>query len=271
MLGRERPWATVHRVELARGGRAWFKRCAPIQWFEPRLTAALASRWPDRVTEAIAHDAGRGWLLMRDAGASLRDLDNPPEAWLAILPRYAELQIGEAEHVVEHLEGGVPDARLERLPALFGELLRLDLPLTPAEIVRLRAFEPALARLCAELAAAGLPDTVQHDDLHDVSVYSLDGHLRVLDWGDASIAHPFFSLFVTFQFLGEQAQLRDAYLEPWGGSAQREAAAIALRLGAFARCHAWARQRESLRPAERPDFDTGFAEVLRRALRYVDV
>lgn len=36
----ERPWATVLRVPLA-DGVAWFKACAPVQAFEPRLTAEL--------------------------------------------------------------------------------------------------------------------------------------------------------------------------------------------------------------------------------------
>ena len=50
--------------------------------------------------------------------------------------------------------------------------------------------------------------------------------LRVLDWGDSSISHPFASLVVTFRFLEEFnklppgdpwfPRLRDAYLEPWG-------------------------------------------------------
>ena len=44
----ERPWATVLRVPIA-GGIAWFKACAPVQAFEPRLSAELYSRWPDRV------------------------------------------------------------------------------------------------------------------------------------------------------------------------------------------------------------------------------
>ena len=44
----ERPWATVLRVPIA-GGVAWFKACAPVQAFEPRLSAELYSRWPDRV------------------------------------------------------------------------------------------------------------------------------------------------------------------------------------------------------------------------------
>jgi hypothetical protein len=269
VLGRERPWATAHRVELADGGQAWFKRCEPLQAFEPRLTADLYERWPQLVTEVVAFDAERGWLLMRDAGAQLRDLGNPEHLWLQVLPRYAELQAGEAAHAADHLRAGVPDMRLEVLPGIYAGLLELELPIERVELARLRAFEPELARLCAELAGASLPETVQHDDLHDASVYALGGHVRVLDWGDASIAHPYFSLYVNFQAVGDDDRRRDAYLEPWGGG-RVETFELAMRLGAFARACAWARQRESLAAPDRPDFDVRFAEVLRRALGRVE-
>jgi len=63
----ERPWATVWRVPLA-DGVAWFKACAPVQAFEPRLTAGLYTRWPDRVAEVLGCDEERAWLLLADAG-----------------------------------------------------------------------------------------------------------------------------------------------------------------------------------------------------------
>src|SRR5262249_10332456 len=152
---------------------------------------------------------------------------NPPEAWLAALPLYAELQQGEAVHASDHLDHGVPDLRPATLPARYDELLRLDLPLEREEARRLRAFTRRFAALCEELAAYGVPETIQHDDLHHANLYADGGCLRVLDWGDASISHPFASLVVTFRFLEERtkltpgdpwfARLRDAYLEPWGG------------------------------------------------------
>ncbi len=103
----ERPWATVLRVPLAEGA-AWFKACAPVQAFEPRLTAELFARWPDRVTEVLGYDEERAWLLLAGAGTPVRLLGNPPEAWLAALPLYAELQRGEAAHTHEHLIGKRP-------------------------------------------------------------------------------------------------------------------------------------------------------------------
>ena len=274
----QEPWATVLRVPLA-GGVAWFKACAPVQAFEPRLTAALFARWPDRVAEVLGWDRQRAWLLLADAGTPLGAVGNPPRAWLEALPRYAELQRGEATHAREHLAHGVPDLRVATLPARYEELLRPDLPLTDEERGRLRGFAPRFAQLCGELAAHQVPETVQHDDLHMANVYIRGGRLRVLDWGDASISHPFASLVVTFRFLEQRnrlvpgdrwfARLRDAYLEPWGGGLAG-VFALALRVGAFAHTFAWTRQRDHLPEPARPEFDREFRVVLRRALAMTD-
>ena len=270
----ERPWSTVLRVPLA-DDVAWFKACAPVQAFEPRLTAELSARWPDRVTETLAHDEERAWLLLADAGTSLRELGNPPETWLRVLPLYAELQRGEAAHADDHVVHGVPDLRLATLPARYEGRLRGDLPLEPDELRRLRDFGPRFAELCDELAEHGVPETVQHDDLHHANVYVRDESTRVLDWGDTSIGHPFASLVVTFGFLEEVnalpppdpwfERLRDAYLEPWG-SGLETTFALALRVGTFAYAIAWVRQRDQLTDASRRAFDKHFPGVLRRAL-----
>ncbi|HEY3501158.1 MAG TPA: hypothetical protein VGN37_00070 [Actinocatenispora sp.] len=270
-----RPWSTVRRVPLAHGA-AWFKACAPVQAFEPRLSARLSERWPDRVAEVLAHDEDRGWLLLADAGEPTAR-SNPPEAWLAALPRYAELQRGEAAHAGEHVAHGVPALPVVALPARLADLVEADLPLDRAERARLAAAAPGYGRLCAELADdRRLPATVQHDDLHMANLYRHDGRMRVLDWGDASVSHPFFSLVVTFRFLAERTglgpddpwfgRLRDAYLEPWGGGFG-ETFDLALRVGAVAHAVAWARQRDFLPPSEWPAFDQGYAHILRRALR----
>lgn len=270
----ERSWATVMRVPLA-NGVVWFKACAPVQAFEPRLTGELFARWPDRVAEVLGQDNERAWLLLADAGTRVSALGNPPEVWLRALPLYAELQRGEAAHAHDHLAHGVPDLRLATLPARYGEMLRRDLPLEAAEVRRLSEFEPRFSELCADLAEHDLPATVQHDDLHLANLFLQDGRPRVLDWGDASISHPFASLVVTFRFLEQInklppsdawfARLRDAYLEPWGGGL-RDAFALSMRIGRFAHAIAWTRQQDALPAAARPEFDDEFRVVLRRAV-----
>ena len=274
----ERPWGTVMRVPLV-DGTAWFKECGHGWEFEAPLTVGLAARWPDLVAEVLAYDRERAWLLLADAGKPIGVQGNPPEAWLAALPAYAELQRGETERVAEHLAAGVPDLRVASVPAGYERLLAQELPLDDDEVVRLRAFAPGLAELAADLDARGIPASVQHDDLHMNNLFEQDGHLRVLDWGDSSIGHPFWSLVVTFRFLDETtglppgdpwfARIRDAYLEPWG-QGLIDTFELAQRVGIFAHAVAWTRQRDRLPESFRPRFDSAFAIILRRALARVE-
>ena len=276
-VAHERPWATVLRVPLA-DGTAWMKACGPVQFFEPRLTAALFARWPDRVAEVLGYGEQRGWLLLTHAGTPIGARGNPPEAWLAALPAYAELQRGEAAHAGDHLRHGVSDLRLASLPARYEQLVTRDLPLAAEEMTRLRRFTTRFADLCDELAEHRIPDTIQHDDLHMANLYvrnERNERPRVLDWGDASISHPFASLVVTFRFLEEVTglppgdpwftRLRDAYLERWG-SGLTGAFDLALRVGTFAHIVAWARQRDYLTDQQRVRFHQGYPIVLRRAV-----
>lgn len=279
-ITRHRPWASVGSVRLVDGRLAWFKACRPVQAFEPRLTAALASRWPDRVAEVLGHDAGRAWLLTADAGDEVGKHGNDPEIWLRALPRYAELQRGEVGHVAEHLANGVPDMRASTLPARYEQLLTADLPLEPGEVRRLRRFAATFATLSDDLWAVDPVASVQHDDLHLRSLYVDGDALRVLDWGDASIAHPFGSLVVTFRFLEAVnglapshpwfERLRDAYLEPWGAG-RVETFELATRVGMVAQMIGWQRHRAAMPHAYRVRFDVHFAETLRQVLaRVVD-
>jgi hypothetical protein len=277
----ERPWASVWRVPVGREV-AWFKACAPPHAFEAGLTAALASRRPGLVADVLAADAERGWLLLADAGEAI-GLHADLAHWLSLLPRYAELQRSEAAHAGEHLRRGSPDRRLAAFPALFDGMLARDLPLADGDRVRLARFQGRFAALCEELDGAGLPDTVQHDDLHGLNVSGSPGDARILDWGDSCVSHPFLTSFVTFDHLdaiGGDAdtdgagyrRLRDAYLEPWGRADElREAFDLAYRLGAFAHVfkelHVFDAVPEPLRRPFAPDLPPVLEGCLRAAAR----
>lgn len=271
-LEKERPWATVLRVPIE-GGRAFFKACRPVQAFEPGLTWFLADRYPGLVAEVLAHDRDRAWLLTADAGAPLDDLGNPPERWLELLPRYAELQ-RKQRHLSVLFVLGVPRLLWSRLPSSFDQLVSRDLPLEPGELAAARRLRPRIEARVDELMSAPLRDTIDHADLHHRSVFIRDGRMRILDWGDASVSHPFFSLAVTFHWLREVngltpedpwfARLRDAYLEPWG-SGLVPVFETAQRLGKLARALAWLRHREAMPVGAFPLFDDLWPTVLRDA------
>lgn len=258
MLVSDEAWAKVYRVP-----HGWLKVCAPVQAFEPRLSASLSERWPDRVAEVLDHEDG-AWLLLADAGTPIGTL----ESWERVLPLYAELQRGEIARVPEHLESGLPDLRIEVLPTRYEQMVaRTDLPLEPEALDRLRRFAPRYTELCVELASRGIADSIQHDDLHMTNVYERDRTLRVLDWGDSSVSHPFMSLFETFRHLEARdwhPRLRDAYLEPWGADLL-DTFDLALRVGTIAHSVAWLRQYDCLR-SERERAQFGLEGMLRLAV-----
>jgi Phosphotransferase enzyme family len=242
------PWSTVMRVPTQRGD-LYFKANADALQFEAALVTLLAARRPDCVPPLLAVDSERGWMLMADAGTRLREFVEHARdlsCWLEILPLYAGLQIDMAGDVERMLAAGVPDLRLPTLPEKFGEMLdELD-QLQAGDRRRLIASIPRVREMCDELAAYGLPETIQHDDLHDGQVFVREGRYLLLDWGDACISHPFFTLAVTLE--GQLAwglfdvqdsvdvkPFRDAYLGPFArisGAVDLVAASVtALRLG----------------------------------------
>ena len=119
------------------------------------------------------------------------------------MPSYAELQKGEIGHALDHVGHGVPDLRMAALRVGYERLVASELPIARDDVNRLRDFAPDFTELCAALAQQGIQESVQHDDLHMRNLYSAGGKLRIVDWGDSSIAHPFFSLLVMFRFLEE--------------------------------------------------------------------
>jgi hypothetical protein len=272
------PWATVWRLPVA-DGVVYVKECHGRWRFEAALTGAVSARWPDVAVTVLAVDPDRARLVLADAGAPVVELGNPPELWCEVLPRYAELQRGESMHASEHLVAGVPDLRTATLPARYDWLLSLPLPIPADDHRRLVSFAPRFGRLCADLASEGTGDTVQHDDLHHGNVFRGPHGVRVLDWGDTSIAHPFFSAVVTFRFLEEHngfaptdpwfTRVRDAYLEPWDRGRVEEFE-LAQRVGIFTHAIAWGLCRAGLTAAQQAAFDRDYPVILRRALARVD-
>lgn len=249
------------RIPLAGGDAAWLKQCAPVQRFEPALTWSLFERWPDRIVDVLAHDAERGWLLLADAGTPVGAFGNVEDAWMAALPLYAELQRGEASHAAEHLDGGVTDRRPGILPALYDDMLARDLPLEPEEIDGLRRIAPAFAERCAELAGS-LPNTIEHGDLHLANVYAKDDRVLFLDWGDAGVSHPFFSLARADDVW--DARLRAAYLEPWGHGLE-DVLERALPVGSFVHAFGFLRMWDHLDEAGRTHYRASMPRIVRRA------
>ncbi|MFZ5858341.1 MAG: phosphotransferase family protein [Chloroflexota bacterium] len=238
-------WSTVIRVPSSEG-MLFFKATSDETIHEIALTEKLAAWLPDCMPDLVASDPARGWMLMRDGGEQLRTSIRPTKdvrPWEPVITKYAEVQIGLAEHVDEILALGIPDHRLAALPGLYSQLLTDDESmmvdrekgLTSADYHQLQNLIPRFEQICADLAAFGIPESVNHGDFHDGNVLVKDGRITFFDWGDASVTHPFVSLrtfFVSMEIAldlddwapptSEMLTLRESYLARWEGFASKE-------------------------------------------------
>ncbi|MFF4172193.1 aminoglycoside phosphotransferase family protein [Streptomyces sp. NPDC001744] len=256
---RVRPWSILVRFRTGTGERdaVWFKAGAPDNAFEAALGGVLARWVPDHVVTPLAVDAGRGWSLLPDGGPLFRHVldagDAGPESWTRALAQYARMQRALTPYADRMSALGVPGARTADLPRLFDGLVADNPVLGPAARRALVARRPLLLDWCAELDGYGIPDSLDHSDLHDGQVLTpAPGRFTFFDWGDAAVAHPFGSLLVPARAVrerygpGHAERLRDAYLEPWTGLGPslpelRRAATLAVRLAALGRAVSWSR------------------------------
>jgi hypothetical protein len=237
-------WSTVLHFPTDQG-TLFFKATAHETIYEAALTQSLSRWFPDCMPELVAVDVTRGWMLMRDGGEQLRESIRPTQditPWKPVIARYAEVQVRLAQHVTEMLSLRVPDQRLSVLPGLFTELLRDEASLmidqekglTSAEFRQVKEKIARFEQVCANLAAFGIPESLNHGDFHDGNVLVKDGRIIFFDWGDATVTHPFVSLrtfFVSIEialklddyaFTPEMAGLLDLYLKPFQQFASQE-------------------------------------------------
>jgi len=241
-----RTWSTVMSVPTSTGA-VWFKANHEPLKHEAALVGLLSARVPERVPPLLAADVARGWMLMADAGERLRTVipvERSLDRWLDALEATARIQLALEDDVDELLALGVPDQRLTTLTSGYARLMD-EIDAEP----RFRDALPRVAELVEQLSAYGIRETIQHDDLHDGQVFVLDGRQLIMDWGDACVSHPFFTLSVTIEGViawglddvensVDVAPFRDAYLRPYAERYPQldatdllEASRLATRLG----------------------------------------
>lgn len=240
------------------GKRFYAKAVTPISEGEAELTLRLARRHPGLVPEVVAIDVVQGWLLLRDIeGEALRE-HATLSRYETSLRQYAKLQRQETAHVDELLSYGIPDRR----PARLKEEIRMYLPelctgLNQEKADAVLALRDELLTMCDELAT-GVPMSLEHGDLHGGNIFWREqaDDLCILDWGDATVTHPFFSVRVFWNALYdllpeddevawyEQIQkMRTVYLTEWEGIAPSDVLwrhlLIAEELGCVYRALSW--------------------------------
>ena len=186
----------------AASGNYYFKAVPESLRRECAVTAYLAQHFPTAVPQVIATESARRWLLMAACPGRTLDTVTDVVSWERAAMQYARLQVACVPRVRELGALGCVRRSLDTLAEAIGPLStdtaahRPGEPdgLSTAEIARLQACVPLLQRHCEQLAAYGIPDTLEHGDLWPGNFLVDQDTCVIIDWEDVAIAHPFFSL-----------------------------------------------------------------------------
>jgi hypothetical protein len=202
------------------GGDVWLK--APCEHFraEARVHPTVARLFPDLVPVLIAAEETEGWLLMEPM-TGVEDDDQADGAGLEVATRWATAQIEAVEHVATLLAGGCRRRGVEETLAGFRRVLASSSELallSEEQLTAARGCAGELESLVREFWGAGVPDTLAHGDLHLGNV-AWDGEtLRIYDWTDGCVSHPFLDASHLAHFTRARpgdAGLESTYAEQW--------------------------------------------------------
>jgi aminoglycoside phosphotransferase (APT) family kinase protein len=189
----QRRWSQSAVLRIPAGsGDVWFKATCEHFHGEPAITRVLAAHFSDLMPVVLAEDDDLVWLLMEPlAGAGH---SRAPGADRVLAPRFVELQIASVALRDELLAAGCPDRGLKQTLRGFRGVLAesVELPrLTEPEVSAVREAAAEIEARVEEFWACGLPDTLSHGDLHLGNVAYDGSQLRVFDWTDSCLSHPF--------------------------------------------------------------------------------
>jgi hypothetical protein len=224
----------------------YFKALPDSYATESRLVHLLSDWASGFVPDVVARS--ERWLLMCACRGHTLESGAPLATWEHVASAYAELQLESTRHVPALRGLGCLERGPLQLRALIGPILSdraallegTEHGLTPPEAYRLRQLQSRIEANCDELATSGLPLALEHGDLWDSNVYVADDRIEFIDWTDASLAHPFFSLMPLLVSASwdpnlstvpdAQQRIVDAYLAHWTEYAAPERLRRALAL-----------------------------------------
>ncbi len=201
-------------------GDVWFKASCDLFRSEAALHRVVARHFPDDVPVLIATDDDRGWLLM-EAMQGAGESDRVPGADAALAERWGVVQLASLDVLDELREAGAPVRGADVTVAGFRRAATESpelASLTPEQRTALGEVTDEVERMVREFWDCGVPDTLNHGDLHLGNV-AFDGSvLRVFDLTDSCVSHPLLDGYHLAHFderRPSESTLFAAFVKPW--------------------------------------------------------
>jgi hypothetical protein len=192
-------------------GAVWFKAVGDPNLREFSVTRSLTTSLPQYVPELLAVNTDwHAWLTQEAQGQGLFE-SSDHGTWCQAAEMLAELQIASHDHRMELLAAGAHDVRSQKLlnavAPFFLVMEEIMLAQTKTTVPKLTkqeicAVRELLTKSLHELAEYGIPNALNHLDLNPCNIIVSPSGCTFLDWAQAAVGNPFFSLeYLRQQFL----------------------------------------------------------------------
>ena len=218
------PWSYVARFVTSEG-YIYLKHTPELLALEVPIIQAFREQFHASVPEVIAYQTELHCFLMKDAGKSLREILKKTfdtTLFCKAIDHFTALQLAVTDRIDVFIDLGAPDWRLDKLPDLYKSLIsKKDLLLTDGlsdiEITALEALVPKVTYLCEKLSAYSIKPTFVQPDFNDNNtlISDVSQTITIIDLGEITISHPFFSLINCLQQIKKHQGLKEedeAYL-----------------------------------------------------------
>jgi Phosphotransferase enzyme family len=213
-------------------GAVWFKAVGEPNLREFLMTKLLVARLPQYVPELLAAKTDwNAWLTVEAQGQGLFEASDPA-IWCRTAESLAELQIASLAHAPKFLAAGAHDVRSQKLLDVAGaffsameETMEAQTRTTVAKLGKqeIGTVREQVTEALHQLENAGIPDTLNHLDLNSSNVIVSTNRCAFLDWAQAAVGNPFFSLeYLRQQFLQafpgrnqDESDFRSSYMNHW--------------------------------------------------------
>jgi hypothetical protein len=200
----ETSYSVVYKINL--NTDVFYLKSTPESLFlEAEILELLHEQGCQHIPQLVAKNRDLNCFLTLSCGdESLRQLFNGMldfKKLITGISNYTAIQRLLEKNLQPMLSVGIPDWRLDRFPSLYEKLIQQDDlligdGLTTKEVDQLRQHYPTCIKLCADLAAFKIPETLSHCDFqfNNMLFEKKTGEINIIDWGETVITHPFFSL-----------------------------------------------------------------------------
>lgn len=216
------------------GPALWFKAVGEPNQREFPISCVLSRLFPGYVPSVLGtRTEWNGWLTQEAVGRLLCEV-REDVLWEKAAAALAELQIQSIYHGAPILGAGARDLDVNALSKMVGpfietmvQLMERQIKTLPAPLNRaeLLLLGDRLKTALEVLEASGIPETLGHLDLNPRNIVISENRCAFLDWAEAYVGNPLFSLQYLLQHarraLGAdsavESTLTQAYCAQWDG------------------------------------------------------